>query len=420
MALSEQQRLILAYILERAVVALKPALAWDDDLCDMMMDGGPPLNVNGALWDERNSRLLREAAALTQMQRPTWLTAEEIAKRRGAIDPEATPVEIVVQGRPTLVYNVTQTRGLSDDLWRPFWEIQPVHHDPRDRHVERYLTMLDVPIHHSVDRPQTGSRSAYQEDIGNIRIPPFEMFYSAHDYYLTLAHELVHWADHSKGLVGDLVHLGDDEYAFREMVAEIGAVFACAELGLSAVPRNRSVAYIAGWRDDGGFNDAEVHQAAEDAARVVTWLVHSAPGWRAAAKEPERQAHREPRLPPSSRGHPFARPSHLSEAAAARRFVADALALERSIRGMDRDAWDREAGRLLEAAKAIDLQSPAVVAAIEAAVAIETPADAAPPSAAAWLRDFQERTNRILSMRALAKSTADMSTNMSRGPRFTP
>lgn len=100
--------------------------------------------------------------------------------------------------------------------------------------------------------------------------------------------------------------------------------------------------------------------------------------------------------------------------------MTDALALERSIRGTYRVAWDREAIRFLEAARAIDLEIPAVSAAIEVAVAIETPADTAPPSAATWLRDFRDRTNRILSMRALAKSAADMSASVSRGPRFTP
>ena len=420
MALSEQQRTILAAILERAVAAPRPELAWDDDLCDKMMDGGPPLNLKGALWDERNSHLLREAAVRAHMQRPTWLTNKEIAERQGSIDPEAIPVEIMVQGRPALVYNVTQTRGLSDDLWRHFWEIQPVHHDPRDRHFDRFVSTLDVPIRHSADKPRKGSRAAYQEDAQEMRMPPFEMFYSAHDYYLTLAHELVHWADHSKDLVGDLFHLGDDEYAFREMVAELGAAFTCAELGLSTVPRDRTVAYIRGWRDDGGFNDAEVRLAAEDAARAVNWLVHSAPGWSAAASEPDRPARQEPRLPPSSRSHRFASASTLADAAAARRFVADALALERLMRGTDRAAWDREAARLLDAARAIDLQSPAVAAAIEAAAAIETSADAIPVTAASWLRDFQERTKRILSMRSLAKSAADMSINLSRGSRVTP
>lgn len=420
MALIDIHQEILAGILEGPDPELESELAWDERQCAALGRGEPPLKANGEYWDEPNSRILREAAVRTRRRLPTWLTAKEIAEGHGAIDPEATPVVVMIDGRPTPVYNVTQTRGLADRYRRHSWEIHSVNQDPRDREFERFVATLDVPIHHSLETPLEGSRAAYREDTRRIRMPPFELFYSAHDYYLTLAHELVHWADHNKDLLGDMVHLGDDEYAFREMVAEIGAAFTCAELGLSTVPRDRTVAYVRGWRDDGGFSDAEVRQAAEDAARIVTWLVHSAPGWSAAADESERQVRQQPHLPPSSRRRRFANAAALVDVALARRFVADALALERSIRGSDRDAWNREAARLLEAARAIDLEIPAVTAAIEAAVAIETPADAAPPSAAAWLRDFRERTKRILGMRALAKNAADRSTNLSRGPRFTP
>ena len=420
MALIEVQQEILTTIQEGPEPKLESEWAWDEGRCAALERGEPPLKANGQYWDEANSRVLLEDAVRTRALRSIWMTAKEIARERGTIEPEATPVAVMVHGRPTLVYNVTETRGLADKYWRHSWEIHPVHHDPRDREFERFVATLDVPIQYSVNRPRKESRAAYREDTRRIRMPPFELFYSAHDHYLTLAHELVHWADHSKGLLGDLVHLGDDEHAWREMVAEIGAAFTCAELGLSTVPRDRTVAYVRGWRDNGGFNDAEVRQAAEDAARVVTWLVHSAPGWSATAEEPERQAREEPHLPPDARPRRFTRASALASAATARRFVADALALERSIRGSDRGAWDRDATRLLEAARAIDLEIPAIAAAIEAAVALETPADAQPPSAVAWLREFQERTQRILGMRALAKSADDMSANVSRGPRITP
>ena len=203
------------------------------------------------------------------------------------------------------------------------------------------------------------------------------------------------------------------------MVAEIGAAFACADLGLSTVPRDRTIVYIRGWRDDGRFNDIEVRQAAEDATRVVNWLIHSAPGWSAATEESDHQARKEPHLPPSSRPHQLARSSGLADAAAARRFVADAVALERSIRESDRAAWDREAVRLLESARHIDPAHPRVEAAIEASLALETPADTPPPAAAAWLRGFRERTKRILAMRALAKSAIRSGETTARGPRFT-
>ena len=70
----------------------------------------------------------------------------------------------------------------------------------------------------------------------------------------------------------------------------------------------------------------------------------------------------------------------------------------------DPAAWEHRATRLLESARQIDLAIPAVEAAIEAAVALETPLDATPLAAATWLKDFQERTMRIRAMRDLTRS----------------
>ncbi len=40
---------------------------------------------------------------------------------------------------------------------------------------------------------------------------------------------------------------GDDVYAMEELVAEIGAAFQCAELGISSEPRADHAQYLAHW-----------------------------------------------------------------------------------------------------------------------------------------------------------------------------
>ncbi len=420
MALTKRQRTIVAAILERDDTVPDWDWPWDVDRSRDLTYGGYPLKVTGERWERRAAHNLRGWASNQGFECPTWLTADEIASLGGKTIPDALSVEIESQGRATTAYNVTEIRSLPERLYRPFWEIHPVNPDQRHPGFERYVKSLDTEIAHRVNR-KDGRTTAEYRDIPNLIImPPFELFFSAHDYYRTLSHELIHWAAANTHLVETILLVETADYARNELVAEFGTAFLIAEQGLSDVPHPRNVAYVRHWRDKGSLSDAKVIHAAEDAARVAAWLCREAPAWRVPRGESHRQTptdNQGPRHSPSRRHH-RTDVSHLEAASAARRFVADVHALERSVSDQDRDAWDHEAARLLKTAATIDLVIPAVAAAIEAAVAIETPAGSPPLSATAWLDAFRERTNRIRTMRAMTKSADNMSTSASRGPRF--
>lgn len=73
-------------------------------------------------------------------------------------------------------------------------------------------------------------------------------------YYATLLHELVHWTGAPHRLGRPFGRYGDSTYAFEELVAELGAAFLCADLGVTNTPRPDHAAYVATWlktlRDD--------------------------------------------------------------------------------------------------------------------------------------------------------------------------
>lgn len=81
-----------------------------------------------------------------------------------------------------------------------------------------------------------------------INMPEFDSFRDAESYYATLLHELTHWTgaaerlDRVKG-----VRFGDPLYAFEELVAELGAAFLCADLGISVEPRVDHAQYLTSW-----------------------------------------------------------------------------------------------------------------------------------------------------------------------------
>ena len=106
-----------------------------------------------------------------------------------------------------------------------------------------------------------GDRAYYRQTTDHIQIPEEEQFTgtatstATEAYYATLLHELTHWTAHPSRLARDLSgRFGDESYAMEELVAELGAAFLCADLGIANSPRLDHAAYIANWlkvlRDD--------------------------------------------------------------------------------------------------------------------------------------------------------------------------
>ncbi|MEO1986410.1 MAG: zincin-like metallopeptidase domain-containing protein [Martelella sp.] len=108
----------------------------------------------------------------------------------------------------------------------------------------------------------------------NIRMPPFETFVSAEAHAATLAHECIHWTMHKSRLDRDLgaKSRGDAGYAREELVAELGSVFVCADLGIEAEPRDDHAAYIASWLKALKNDKRAIFQAASHAEKAVGFL----------------------------------------------------------------------------------------------------------------------------------------------------
>jgi antirestriction protein ArdC len=89
-----------------------------------------------------------------------------------------------------------------------------------------------------------GTRAYYAEGPDYVQMPPFE---DAESYAAALGHELIHSTKHEKRLARDLgrVRWGDEGYAKEELVAELGAAFLSADLGITPEVRPDHAAYIA-------------------------------------------------------------------------------------------------------------------------------------------------------------------------------
>ena len=113
--------------------------------------------------------------------------------------------------------------------------------------VEAFIGNLGATIHHTDE-----GRAFYRPSDDSVTMPVKELFTktstrtATEAYYSVYLHELTHWTGHKSRC-----NRSDDRskrgYAFEELVAEIGALLMCADLGISATMREDHVKYISGW-----------------------------------------------------------------------------------------------------------------------------------------------------------------------------
>lgn len=97
-----------------------------------------------------------------------------------------------------------------------------------------------------------GHSAFYRPSTDEIVLPPQNLFTGTSTssatecYYSTALHELTHWT--GPRLAREFgKRFGDQAYAAEELVAELGAAFLCASLGVSNEPRADHASYLASW-----------------------------------------------------------------------------------------------------------------------------------------------------------------------------
>ncbi len=124
-----------------------------------------------------------------------------------------------------------------------------------------------------------GSSAHYSPAGDHIQMPPREAFTgtdtssATESYYSTLLHELVHWTgpkDRCNREFGQ--RFGDRAYAMEELVAELGAAFLCADLGISLEPRADHAKYLNAWLQVLKADKRAIFTASSKAATATDWL----------------------------------------------------------------------------------------------------------------------------------------------------
>jgi antirestriction protein ArdC len=119
----------------------------------------------------------------------------------------------------------------------------------------------------------------YKPTADYIQVPSLEAFKASEhstqteNYYSTLLHELTHWTGHKSRCDRQLGNkFGNADYAFEELVAELGAAFQCALLGITNEPRQDHAQYLNNWIKCLKSEPRAIFKAAALAEKAVQYI----------------------------------------------------------------------------------------------------------------------------------------------------
>ena len=236
-----------------------------------------PRNIRGNAYRGINRLVL----AVQPFCDPRWMTFRQIRDLGGYVrkgekgapiilwrelEVDNTPGKVLL-ARSYSVFNVEQTGGL---------KLSTVSHSEIET-VPSSVEHLARNLSPTVDM-RRGNAALYSPTEDVIEMPYPELFETHGAYEQTLAHELIHASGHVTRLnrkeVNDPIKFGSSQYAKEELVAELGAAFLTAELGI-ACDLGQSAAYVSGWLKALQNDKSLIIQAASTAQKACDYLLAS-------------------------------------------------------------------------------------------------------------------------------------------------
>ena len=211
-------------------------------------------------WQERGAQVRKGEKSTTVV---FWKFANDAQERQD--DGHESSASRLLFTRGYAVFNAQQVDGYEAKL-----EPEPTRLERMEK-AEAFFTGIGAHVKHG------GNRAYYSPDTDHIQMPPFGEFIENTRYYSTLAHEHTHWTAKPERCDRQLgKRFGDNAYAAEELIAELGAAFVCAHLGLSTEPREDHAQYIQSWLRVLKADKRAIFTAASKAQQACDWLIKRA------------------------------------------------------------------------------------------------------------------------------------------------
>ena len=173
-----------------------------------------------------------------------------------------------LKARP--VYNVSCIEGIEIDVPE-----MPKRENTVIESCEEFLRDLDPkPKYQTSDM----DRAFYHVGNDAICIPDMKYFEGSEEFYCTLFHELTHWTGHAtrlnrEGITNEKAIFGTKLYAEEELIAEMGASYLSAIIGIDrASLAENSAAYIQSWKKKLQDDKKLIFRVAAKAQQAIDFL----------------------------------------------------------------------------------------------------------------------------------------------------
>ncbi len=198
-------------------------------------------------------------------ERGTRIFFSNVVEKRESDEDGNEKVHVQSYLRSYTVFNTEQIEGLESENY-PQKDIES--QEERITALETFIGNTGATI------TEGGDRACYFPNTDKIKIPSFSSFESPESYYATLCHELIHWTGHPTRLNRKLVSKSQiKEYAFEELVAELGSAFLGSKLGITPELPENHASYIASWISILNENHKMIFKAASLAQKAVSFLL---------------------------------------------------------------------------------------------------------------------------------------------------
>ena len=238
--------------------------------------GGLPLRHNGVPYRGMNIIMLW----MCDHDNPYWMTYNQAQQLGGQVKKgQKSPTKVFHFGtakdkdkedrfysyaKAYSVFNASQITGLPDHYY-PKQELYKNVDEP-DLWIDLQLSKIPATV-----VEEEGCIPCYRPATDEVHMPWWKDFSDGLAYYSTMIHELVHWTGHESRL--DRLGLKNKKgYAFEELVAEMGASFMMAQLGLEPTARDDHAQYISSWLQALNNDVKYVFEAAKVAQQAVELL----------------------------------------------------------------------------------------------------------------------------------------------------
>ncbi|MDE5421754.1 hypothetical protein L3073_06005 [Ancylomarina sp. DW003] len=266
----------------------KPCLVFDEN--GKLLNGFR--NINGRVYKNVSNVM---TLAMNSHRNPFFITLSHLKKEGGKIVDENKVIQIVSyipmrkdkgkkSGKPDYflpkfhqAVNLDYVSGIE----KPEIKEVPFKHAEMLTYVDRFIEFLSKKKRIPKIKHDQSDSNLYRHTRGSYANECIHMvqaggFKKLQAYYSTLFHEIVHSTGNPKRLGrGKLSARQSLDYANEELVAEIGSLMLCEELGLE-YNRQNSLSYLKGWLSQTKHVDTALLEAYSYASDAVEYLLEGA------------------------------------------------------------------------------------------------------------------------------------------------